>query len=288
MQVLVPTLSFPACLRQQASPIRAAIFDVDGVLTDGTLYISEAGETLKAFHALDGHGLKLLAQGGITPIVITGRDSPAVRRRLKSAASVTEAATEFGFWHFGHFSTDYKKQFAELPSETLRRAHAVHPIAAIQSEYSLWTRDVEENGVLATCRELGIGFVPFSPLGRGMLTGALKDLSKLGEGDFRRGLPRFDQENFDANLALVTALEAMAAEKGVEPGQLALAWVLAQGVLRKNFKLELMLGSLVKQFSLTCFARPVKPPFCSSSNSRICCRVKPCNGFFGCGVDIRV
>lgn len=82
MQVLVPTLSFPACLRQQASPIRAAIFDVDGVLTDGTLYISEAGETLKAFHALDGHGLKLLAQGGITPIVITGRDSPAVRRRL--------------------------------------------------------------------------------------------------------------------------------------------------------------------------------------------------------------
>ena len=88
MQVLVPTLSFPACLRQQASPIRAAIFDVDGVLTDGTLYISEAGETLKAFHALDGHGLKLLAQGGITPIVITGRDSPAVRRRLKDLGIV--------------------------------------------------------------------------------------------------------------------------------------------------------------------------------------------------------
>src|SRR5574343_605362 len=82
MQALVPTLSFPACLRLQARAIRAAIFDVDGVLTDGTLYISEAGETLKAFHALDGHGLKLLAQGGITPIVITGRDSPAVRRRL--------------------------------------------------------------------------------------------------------------------------------------------------------------------------------------------------------------
>ncbi|MFY8101308.1 MAG: aldo/keto reductase, partial [Allorhizobium sp.] len=75
----------------------------------------------------------------------------------------------------------------------------------------------------------GIGFVPFSPLGRGMLTGALKDLSKLGKDDFRRGLPRFDQENFDANLALVTALETMAAEKGVSPGQLALAWVLAQG-----------------------------------------------------------
>lgn len=83
MQDLMPTLNFPACLRPQAGAVRAAIFDVDGVLTDGTLYISEAGETLKAFHALDGHGLKLLAQGGITPVVITGRDSPAVRRRLK-------------------------------------------------------------------------------------------------------------------------------------------------------------------------------------------------------------
>lgn len=83
MRALDSTLSFPAALRHHASGIRAAIFDVDGVLTDGTLYISEQGETLKAFHALDGHGLKLLAQGGITPIVITGRDSPAVRRRLK-------------------------------------------------------------------------------------------------------------------------------------------------------------------------------------------------------------
>ncbi len=118
---------------------------------------------------------------------------------------------------------------SEASAATLRRAHAVHPISAIQSEYSLWTRDPETNGVLETCRELGIGFVPFSPLGRGMLTGALKDLSKLGKDDFRRGLPRFDQENFDANLALVTALETMAAEKGVTPGQLALAWVLAQG-----------------------------------------------------------
>ena len=83
MRALVSTLNFPPELRAPARGIRAAIFDVDGVLTDGTLYISEAGETLKAFHALDGHGLKLLAQGGITPIVITGRDSPAVRRRLK-------------------------------------------------------------------------------------------------------------------------------------------------------------------------------------------------------------
>jgi aryl-alcohol dehydrogenase-like predicted oxidoreductase len=118
---------------------------------------------------------------------------------------------------------------SEASAATLRRAHAVHPIAAIQSEYSLWTRDPETNGVFDTCRELGIGFVPFSPLGRGMLTGALKDLGKLGANDFRRGLPRFDQENFDANLALVTALETMAAEKDVSAGQLALAWVLAQG-----------------------------------------------------------
>jgi aryl-alcohol dehydrogenase-like predicted oxidoreductase len=118
---------------------------------------------------------------------------------------------------------------SEASAATLRRAHAVHPIAAIQSEYSLWTRDPETNGVFDACRELGIGFVPFSPLGRGMLTGALKDLSKLGETDFRRGLPRFDQANFDANLALVEALEAMAAMKGVTAGQLALAWVLAQG-----------------------------------------------------------
>ena len=86
--VLTSTLSFPPALRQHAQGIRAAIFDVDGVLTDGTLYISESGETLKAFHALDGHGLKLLAQGGVTPIVITGRDSPAVRRRLRDLGLV--------------------------------------------------------------------------------------------------------------------------------------------------------------------------------------------------------
>jgi pyridoxine 4-dehydrogenase len=118
---------------------------------------------------------------------------------------------------------------SEASAATLRRAHAVHPIAAIQSEYSLWTRDPEENGVLSTCRELGIGFVPFSPLGRGALTGALKSLDGLADNDFRRGLPRFQGENFDANLALVQLLEQMAEQKGVTAGQLALAWVLAQG-----------------------------------------------------------
>ncbi|MCL6705883.1 aldo/keto reductase [Pseudomonas sp. R2.Fl] len=118
---------------------------------------------------------------------------------------------------------------SEASAETIRRAHAVHPIAAVQSEYSLWTRDPEENGVLETCRELGIGFVPFSPLGRGVLTGGLKKLDGLAADDFRRTLPRFQAENFDANLALITLLEEMAAEKGATAGQLALAWVLAQG-----------------------------------------------------------
>lgn len=88
MTALKPTLSFDAALLQRASPVRACIFDVDGVLTDGSIYITEAGETLKQFHALDGHGLKLLAQGGITPVVITGRDSPSVRRRLKDLGIV--------------------------------------------------------------------------------------------------------------------------------------------------------------------------------------------------------
>lgn len=118
---------------------------------------------------------------------------------------------------------------SEASAETIRRAHAVHPIAAVQSEYSLWSRDPEENGVLETCRELGIGFVPYSPLGRGALTGALKSTAGLTADDFRRSLPRFQPENFEANLALVTLLEDMAREKGVAPAQLALAWVLAQG-----------------------------------------------------------
>ena len=117
---------------------------------------------------------------------------------------------------------------SEASAATIRRAHAVHPIAAVQSEYSLWTREPEAE-VLPTCRELGIGFVPYSPLGRGFLTGAIKDPSSLGADDFRRTMPRFAQENFDANLALVAELERIAAAKGVTAAQLALAWVLAQG-----------------------------------------------------------
>ena len=117
---------------------------------------------------------------------------------------------------------------SEAGAATIRRAHAVHPIAAVQSEYSLWTRDPEEE-VLATCRALGIGFVPYSPLGRGFLTGAISKVDDLAADDFRRQLPRFQGENFDANAALVAKLEELAKEKGVTAAQLALAWVLHRG-----------------------------------------------------------
>lgn len=118
---------------------------------------------------------------------------------------------------------------SEVSSETIRRAHAVHPVAAVQSEYSLWTRDVETNGVLATCRELGIAFVPFSPLGRGFLTGQVPATNTLDATDFRRNMPRFQQEHIEANRLLVKVIEDMAARKGVTAAQIALAWVLAQG-----------------------------------------------------------
>ena len=117
---------------------------------------------------------------------------------------------------------------SEASPEIIRRAHAVHPIAALQSEYSLWTRD-PEGDVLDTCRELGIGFVPFSPLGRGFLTGKIQNTSEFGEGDLRRTMPRFEAENMEANLALVRLVEQMASEKGITAAQLALAWVLAKG-----------------------------------------------------------
>ncbi|HET7531414.1 MAG TPA: aldo/keto reductase, partial [Mycobacteriales bacterium] len=118
---------------------------------------------------------------------------------------------------------------SEAAPETLRRGHATHPITALQTEYSLWTRDPEGNGVLATCRELGIGFVAYSPLGRGFLTGQITSPDDLEEGDFRRRHPRFQGANFQRNLDLVDKVREIAAEKGCTPGQLALAWLLAQG-----------------------------------------------------------
>ena len=117
---------------------------------------------------------------------------------------------------------------SEAAPATIRRAHAVHPIAALQTEYSLWSREPEDE-ILPTCRELGIGFVAYSPLGRGFLTGQIKSIDDLPADDFRRNSPRFQGENFALNLELVAKIEEIAREKGVKPSQLALAWVLAQG-----------------------------------------------------------
>jgi len=117
---------------------------------------------------------------------------------------------------------------SEVSGDTVRTAHAVHPISAVQSEYSLWTRD-PETGVLPTLRELGIGFVPFSPLGRGFLTGQIQTPDDFGPDDMRRTMPRFSGENFQRNLDLVEKVKEMAAAKGITAGQLALAWLLAQG-----------------------------------------------------------
>jgi len=117
---------------------------------------------------------------------------------------------------------------SEAGAQTLRRAVKIHPIAALQTEYSLWTRDPEDE-ILAACRELGIGFVAYSPLGRGFLTGLFQKFDDLPADDYRRNSPRFQGENFQKNLDLVRQVEAIAREKGCQPSQLALAWVLAQG-----------------------------------------------------------
>jgi aryl-alcohol dehydrogenase-like predicted oxidoreductase len=117
---------------------------------------------------------------------------------------------------------------SEAAIDTIRRAHTVHPITALQTEYSLWSREPED-GILGVCRELGIGFVPYSPLGRGFLTGQIKKYEDLAEDDSRRNGPRFQGENFQKNLELVTRIKVMAEEKRCTPAQLALAWVLAQG-----------------------------------------------------------
>jgi aryl-alcohol dehydrogenase-like predicted oxidoreductase len=135
------------------------------------------------------------------------------------AGTVRELIGEGKVKHFG---------LSEPGLQTLRRAHAVQPITAVQNEYSLWWRDVESNGILSACDELGIGFVPYSPLGRGFLTGAITKASQLGEGDFRKSSPRFSPEAIDKNLAFVDLLKRVASEKGATPAQIALAWLLAQ------------------------------------------------------------
>ena len=120
---------------------------------------------------------------------------------------------------------------SEVSSETIKRAHAVHPITAVQSEYSLFERTVEERGVLTTLQELGIGFVAYSPLGRGFLSGQIKSIDDLPENDFRRSIPRFQGAQFDKNIELMKAIEAMAEAKQVTSSQLALAWIMSKGIL---------------------------------------------------------
>jgi aryl-alcohol dehydrogenase-like predicted oxidoreductase len=137
----------------------------------------------------------------------------------ETVGAMAELVTEGKARHIG---------LSEAAPETIRRAHAVHPITALQTEYSLWTRDVEDE-ILPTCRELGIGFVPYSPLGRGFLSGRFKSPDDLAENDFRRSGPRFSGENLEQNLKVAEKVEELAKEKGVTSAQLALAWVLAQG-----------------------------------------------------------
>jgi len=147
---------------------------------------------------------------------------------------------------------------SEASGQTLTRACAVHPIAALQSEFSLWTRDPEENGMLDACRKLGVSLVAYSPLGRGFLTGAIRSPDDFEADDFRRNNPRFQGENFARNLALVDEVKKIAADKGCSPAQLALAWVLAQGeeVLaipgtRHRSRLDENLGALDVRLSTT-------------------------------------
>lgn len=135
------------------------------------------------------------------------------------AGAVKELIAEGKVKHFG---------LSEPGIQTLRRAHAVQPVTAVQNEYSLWTRDQEFNGTLATCDEIGIGFVPFSPLGRGFLTGAMNKETKLADSDFRKGVPRFSPEAMEKNQAVVDLLKRVADAKGATPAQIALAWLLAQ------------------------------------------------------------
>ncbi|MBV8400326.1 MAG: aldo/keto reductase [Acetobacteraceae bacterium] len=135
------------------------------------------------------------------------------------AGAVKDLIAQGKVRHFG---------LSEPGAQTVRRAHAVQPITALQNEYSLWTRGPETNGILDACEELGIGFVPYSPLGKGFLTGAMSKDTKLGEGDFRNILPRFTPEAMEKNEALVDLLRRIAKEKNATPAQIALAWLLAQ------------------------------------------------------------
>jgi aryl-alcohol dehydrogenase-like predicted oxidoreductase len=154
--------------------------------------------------------------------IVRDRANPA-KRGVSGKPEYVRASCEASLKRLGVFLG-----LSEASSATIRRAYAVHPIAALQTEYSLWTRDPED-GILQTTRELGIAFVAYSPLGRGFLTGQIKRFEDLPDDDYRRHSPRFQGENFQKNLDLVARVELLAKEKKCTPGQLALAWLLAQG-----------------------------------------------------------
>jgi len=186
-----------------------------GVNPDGTRYgVDSRPETLRK--AVDGSLARLKVD--TIDLLYQHRVDPKVPIE-DVAGAVDELIAEGKVKHWG---------LSEASAATIRRAHAVHPVAAVQSEYSLWTRDVEQNGVLAVCAELGIGFVPWSPLGAGFLTGAITAETRLGATDFRSNSPRFTPEARAANMVLVDVLKQSAEGKGATPAQLALAWLLAQ------------------------------------------------------------
>jgi aryl-alcohol dehydrogenase-like predicted oxidoreductase len=178
----------------------------------------------------------------------------------ETVGALSELIAEGKVLHYG---------LSEAAPETIRRAHAVHPVTALQTEYSLWSRDPEAE-ILPVVRELGIGFVPYSPLGRGFLTGTIRSLDQLEATDFRRNNPRFEGENLEANVRIVEQVDAVAAEIGAKPGQVALAWLLAQGddiapipgtkritYLEENVAAEALLLSAEQLAQLDAVAAPV-------------------------------
>ena len=178
----------------------------------------------------------------------------------ETVGALSELIAEGKILHYG---------LSEAAPETIRRAHAVHPVTALQTEYSLWSRDPEAE-ILPVVRELGIGFVPYSPLGRGFLTGTIRSLDQLEATDFRRNNPRFEGENLEANIRIVEQVDAVAAEIGAKPGQVALAWLLAQGddiapipgtkritYLEENVAAEALLLSAEQLAQLDAVAAPV-------------------------------
>jgi aryl-alcohol dehydrogenase-like predicted oxidoreductase len=167
-------------------------------------------------HAVEGSLRRL--QTDVIDLLYQHRVDPEVPIE-DVAGTVRDLITEGKVRHFG---------MSEPGLQTLRRAHAVQPVTAVQNEYSLWWREPESNGILDACAELGIGFVPYSPLGRGFLTGAITNATQLGEGDFRRSSPRFSAPAIEKNLAFVDLLKRVASGKGATPAQIALAWLLAQ------------------------------------------------------------